>query len=150
MEPKVISKYYLNFPAIFFLNWILIFLAIFLYWFFFRNFFLNWNWIFSFHIKKKIFLIEFNFCAKNWAKLNLIFTPFFFKIKFEFSRQKRRFFSLTELQRSETFWIQDVNWVCTFFQVSWIRKGRDVVVLTHGTAVFTSDQRVTVCPFLIT
>ena len=31
----------------------------------------------------------------------------------------------------------------TILQVSWIRKG-DVVVLTHGTAVFTSDERVTV------
>ena len=34
-------------------------------------------------------------------------------------------------------------WWYNILQVSWIRKG-DVVVLTHGTAVFTSDERVTV------
>ena len=28
-----------------------------------------------------------------------------------------------------------------FFQVSWIRKARDPVVLSSGTAVFTSDRR---------
>ena len=41
------------------------------------------------------------------------------------------------------FSLNKYNIFFCIFQVSWIRKG-DVVVLTHGTTVFTSDERVEV------
>ena len=56
--------------------------------------------------------------------------------------------NLQNMEYKQEEWTFSLNWCFLQFQILWMRS-RDVVILSHGNTVFTSDTRVEVGPWFL-